>query len=259
MLDEADAARDEPLRPARHQPIGAEGGIAGVVIGAGEARFQRRIEGRQGRPIEAHRGDAEVLGEELVSLREGTHPPIGPQDIEEPRLLPLAVEPLVADQSPVFGDRGVEDPLEVDADLEDLLVGAAPGELPHPFEKRRIEPRLDPERSVGSEQRLERHAESARLGERQHMARADVAAVAPGAGGADRPLIDHRHPQARRGEVVGARHPDHPSADDDHVGAGVSVRPGGGGVVASHDVVPKTIPAANGSPGWRMRVASPQT
>ena len=259
VLDESDAARDEPLRPTRHQSIGAEGGVAGIVIGTGEARFERRIEGRQGRPIEAHRGDAEMLGEEFVGLREGTHPPIRPQDIEQPSLLPLAVEPLVANEPPVFRDRGVEDLLEVNSHLEDLLVGAATGELPHPVPQGRVEPRLDPERSVGSEQRLERHAESARLGERQDMARTDVAAVAAGAGGADRPLINHRHAQAGRGEIMGAGYADHASADNDDVGAAGILWGVLGGGVARHGIVPRTIPVANGSPGWRMSVASPQT
>jgi hypothetical protein len=38
----------------------------------------------------------------------------------------LAVEPLVADEPPIFRDRGVEDPLEVDADLENLPAGYYP-------------------------------------------------------------------------------------------------------------------------------------
>jgi hypothetical protein len=53
---------------------------------------------------------------------------------------------------------------------------------------------------------------------------------------------------------------DDASADDDHIGAaGILRRDHGGSGVDRHGVVPKTIPVANGSPGWRMSVASPQT
>ena len=68
-----------------------------------------------------------------------------------------------------------------------LSVIATLGELPHPFQQGKTETRLHSERSLRIEEGFERGANRPRFRQWQHMARADVAAVAVRARATDRP------------------------------------------------------------------------
>ena len=89
-----------------------------------------------------------------------------------------------------------------------LPVIAALGKLPHPLYEGETQSRLYSERSVWSKEGFHSGANRPGLCQRQHMAWADVAAVAVRARAADRALIDHGHSQTGRTQVMSARNAD---------------------------------------------------
>ena len=242
MFLEPHAARPEPTGPVTRQGIGTQKAIAFVEEPAGKTWAQRRVERRQFAAFQPPRHDAEGVVKHRVLGGEPRHATLGLKHVEQPKGPPLGLELGCFEQPSVFVHRGIEDRLHRPPGRHRVAVVAAPRELPEPTQERWPPLGPDPERRPGIDQRAQCRKEIGPLVQGQHVAGADVPAVAVGTAAADAPLVDDGDGVPGLRQVVGAGDANDAAADDrDLLGHLSQCR------------------SRNGSRGLRISVASPQT
>jgi hypothetical protein len=190
-------------------------GVGSVIPSAGQCLFEGGFESGEVVAVVSSRRLVERLREEIVDLRVSVEQAALLECEEQSTRFPLACQAMALDQLAVKVHRGVQQGLDGPPGFHHAAGVAPPCEAPEPGPQVEVESRLDVERGIPLEHRLEGPAERIGLRERQDVARADQAAITVGTPAGEPPPVDHGDVPPGFEQEMGARRADHARADDD--------------------------------------------